>query len=302
MEASLASTAPTEANPATGTSSAGSSTNTCEDIKSRGNELFVKNDFAGAEELYTQAIDQFTDSRAILYTNRSAARLGLNNFTGALEDSERAIAADPTWTKAYYRKATALEKLNRHRDCYLAWRQAAILCEHTAWLQKQIKAASEQWVKKFKVVPIESTEDLMERFKILSNSRQRLSTLAHFWNESTEGERFQHFQFLLTVIGGEGDLSEVNRRLTEKHMQPMPLHNYVDLPRDHIAAWCDYFREQSPEAKTEIMHLIWEALESAEKDAVVADLKVFVARAYELEALMSQSSSGASKVSDDDLD
>jgi tetratricopeptide (TPR) repeat protein len=145
MEASPAATAPTEANPATGTSSAGSSTNTCEDIKSRGNELFVKNDFAGAEELYTQAIDQFTDSRAILYTNRSAARLGLNNFTGALEDSERAIAADPTWTKAYYRKATALEKLNRHRDCYLAWRQAAILCEHTAWLQKQIKAASEHW-------------------------------------------------------------------------------------------------------------------------------------------------------------
>jgi tetratricopeptide (TPR) repeat protein len=281
-----------------------SATPSCEELKSQGNELFIKNDFVGAEALYTRAITEFDGSnndhnKAILYTNRSAARLGRDDYAGALEDSEKAIAYDPTWTKAYYRKATALEKLGRHRECFHTWKLASVYCESTPWLTKQIKSAAAAWVKKFKSCPIESNEDLIERYRILGNTRQRLSTMAHFWNESTAAERFNHFNFLLSVIGGEGQISEVNQRLSESHMQPMPLHNYVDLPRDAIAFWCDYFHEQTPESKTQIMHAIWEVLDNAEKDAVLADLKLFVARAYEMEELLKRGSAVAGGDNDD---
>jgi hypothetical protein len=70
---------------------------------------------------------------------------------------------------------------------------------------KQMDIATATWSKYFRSEPIESKEDFMSRFKILTDSRERLSTLALFWNDSNNDERYHHFTFFLTVIGGEGE-------------------------------------------------------------------------------------------------
>lgn len=267
---------------------------TCEELKSKGNEHFVKSEFAQAEALYTEALEKYDESRVILFTNRAAARIGLEKFLEGLQDCEEAIAQDPTWAKAYFRKSTCLEKLGRLKDSFLAWHAAARHCERNAWLVKQLKQATLSWIKVFRTEPVENEDDfILTRFSLLPDSRHRLSTMAHFWNESTNEERFHHFLFLLTVIGGEGELSEKNRSLTAEMMMPMPLHNYPDLPKENIQSWCDFFASLSVEGKTSIFKRIWDKLDAGERDAVVFDLKVFIARAIEIRALMAQSSSSA---------
>ena len=38
-------------------------------------------------------------------------------------------------------------------------------------------------------------DDFVRRYQMLTDVRERLSTLAHFWNESQEEERLDHFKF-----------------------------------------------------------------------------------------------------------
>jgi serine/threonine-protein phosphatase 5 len=102
-------------------------------IKAKGNDFFVKGDFFNAEQTYTQALEMFDQNNVLLLTNRSAARLGLDNYIGALEDADKAVSLDPKWTKAYFRKATALEKLNRPKEAYETWIDATAHCEPSAW-------------------------------------------------------------------------------------------------------------------------------------------------------------------------
>ena len=105
------------------------------------------------------------------------------------------------------------------------------------------------------------------------------------------------------MIGGEGELSEVNRRVTSSMMHAMPLHNYEDLPRDGIAMWCDFFVALDVVEKTALFKAIWDSLSSPERDAVVADLKLFVARAYEMSALLAQADATSTDTAvDPDLD
>ncbi|CAG8440393.1 5074_t:CDS:10 [Ambispora leptoticha] len=72
--------------------------------RERGNELFKKNDFAGAVKEYTEAIKRNeNDPRA--YSNRAACYTKLMAFQEALKDCETCINLDPTFVKAYIRKA-----------------------------------------------------------------------------------------------------------------------------------------------------------------------------------------------------
>ena len=51
--------------------------------------------------------------RAVLYTNRSAARLKLGEAAKALADAEKALTFNPTYAKAQFRAASALRLLKR---------------------------------------------------------------------------------------------------------------------------------------------------------------------------------------------
>ena len=101
------------------------------------------------------------------------------------------------------------------------------------------------------------------------------------WNESSAEERHSHFQFLLTLIGGQGEQSEQTKEaLSPEYMMPMPLNNYPDLPRENILAWCDWFHMQPGSTKTNIFERIWDCLTSEEQNAVIEDLRVFISQAY----------------------
>ena len=63
-------------------------------------------------------------------------------------------------------------------------------------------------------------------------------------------------------------------------MIAMPLENYPDLPRQHIATWCDWFRNQTIENKTHIFENIWSNLSTEEQTAVIEDLRLFISQAY----------------------
>ncbi|CAG8498015.1 299_t:CDS:10 [Ambispora gerdemannii] len=113
--------------------------------RERGNELFKKNDFAGAVKEYTEAIKRNEkDPRA--YSNRAACYTKLMAFQEALKDCETCISFDPTFVKAYIRKA-AVEFLKKEygkclETCELA-RQHDIEKKHATEILQQIRKCHE---------------------------------------------------------------------------------------------------------------------------------------------------------------
>uniref|UniRef100_A0A7S3QLM3 Phospholipase/carboxylesterase/thioesterase domain-containing protein n=1 Tax=Dunaliella tertiolecta TaxID=3047 RepID=A0A7S3QLM3_DUNTE len=85
-----------------------------EDLRARANELFRLGDALGAMELYSAALaacDEMGDPPEFmdaLYNNRSACKLKLKDYIGALADAQATLAINPKSTKALYRSAVAL--------------------------------------------------------------------------------------------------------------------------------------------------------------------------------------------------
>lgn len=268
-----------------------------EEKKLLANELFSKGQFQEAEALYTEALAVAAENQVVLFTNRAAARLGYKNYQGALEDAQAALQLDSTWLKAYYRKASALEGLNRLDEVFYTWLEAARSCEESAALSKQYRAAEKKWLAVFrgKQFAVKSASDLVERYKLLSEKRERLSTLAHLWNASTKEERLGFFKLLLALIGGQGmnpDQVLQEKEVAAEDMVDMPLDNYPDFPRDRLANWIDYFQSQEAEAKTEIFKTLWSTLKSAEQNDVILDMRIFIAKASEVDGHVSIESPG----------
>ena len=96
-------------------------------LKKEGNEHFKRGSFESAAKCYTTAIDLWMEpkDRAVLYVNRSAARMKQAPEPGctaaalaesALRDAERAIDLDASYPKGFFRRAQALVALGRHVD------------------------------------------------------------------------------------------------------------------------------------------------------------------------------------------
>lgn len=251
-----------------------------EELKNEGNAKFASGDFAEAERIYTSAIDQYGGSH-ILYTNRAAAKFQQSKYRECITDCDQAIVLDSKWVKAYYRKAIAFEKIGDIRSSFETWSDALKACEVNSWLLNQVKSAKSTWLKAFKTQTIISKEDIISRYKLFKDSRERLSTLAHFWNISSAEERLKHLHFFLSMIGGEGKTSVFNTELTADLLTAMPMDNYQDLPKENIKAFCEYFEAQSSEDKTSILKSFWDILTSTEQNTVVTDLKVFVSQSVE---------------------
>ena len=60
-------------------------------------------------------------SNHVLYSNRSAAHAGNQDFDAALTDAERTVAMKPDWPKGYSRKGAALHGLRRYDDAVDAY-------------------------------------------------------------------------------------------------------------------------------------------------------------------------------------
>lgn len=98
-----------------------------DDLRKQGNIHFVKKENKEAVEVYTKALEILNQKDlydgnepkeilGVIYSNRSASYLLLNENEKALSDAENAIKYKPTWDKGYYRKTKALLALNRKKD------------------------------------------------------------------------------------------------------------------------------------------------------------------------------------------
>jgi hypothetical protein len=148
-------------------------------------------------------------------------------------------------------------------------------CEKAALLEAQLTAAKKKWVAAMRTTPVKSIEDASGRFGLLTDSREKLSTIAHFWNESTKAERREHLIRFLTIVGGASGAMVDTSIIREENMIAMPMENYADLPSSRISNWLEFFIGQSSEEKTELLASYWSLLSSPEQNAVVMDLKTF---------------------------
>ncbi|OKL57282.1 hypothetical protein UA08_07560 [Talaromyces atroroseus] len=91
-------------------------------FKEKGNQLFKDADYAGAEEMYSQAI-QMNPKEPSFFTNRAVTRLRLEKWAGAEHDSRIAIDLNggPKATaslKGSYYLSQALLELQRPQEAY----------------------------------------------------------------------------------------------------------------------------------------------------------------------------------------
>ena len=85
---------------------------TAKEWKEKGNALVKEKKYKEALDCYTKSIE-IDPNDPILYSNRSAMHLNLNEFDQALADAEKAISLKPEYAKAYLRKGKALEGLEK---------------------------------------------------------------------------------------------------------------------------------------------------------------------------------------------
>eukprot|EP01060_Flectonema_neradi_P037513 TRINITY_DN7574_c0_g1_i1.p1 TRINITY_DN7574_c0_g1~~TRINITY_DN7574_c0_g1_i1.p1 ORF type:complete len:627 (+),score=117.98 TRINITY_DN7574_c0_g1_i1:48-1928(+) len=85
-----------------------------DDWKSQGAQAFKQKQFEKAVLCYTRATHDTTDRNklAILYTNRATCLYNMELYEHSVLDANRAVAENPQYQKAYYRRGHALAKLN----------------------------------------------------------------------------------------------------------------------------------------------------------------------------------------------
>ena len=91
--------------------------------KEAGNELFKAGDFSNAVKKYTEAIRR-NPKDPKLYSNRAACYTKLMSFDLALKDCDQCIRLEPTFVKAYLRKAKACAAMGQTSKVMSAYERA----------------------------------------------------------------------------------------------------------------------------------------------------------------------------------
>ena len=121
-------------------------------LKKEGNDHFKRGSYEAAAKCYTTAIDLWMEpkDRAVLYVNRSAARLKQSPEPGCtasalaesgLRDAERAMDLDASYAKGHFRRGQALSALRRHADAAEAFRRVLELSPGDAAAQTLLQEA-----------------------------------------------------------------------------------------------------------------------------------------------------------------
>ena len=107
------------------------------------NQPKIDKHYVKAVSGYSAALSLDPNS-AVLFSNRAAAHLKLENYGSALADAGKAIEIDPKYVKAYYRRADAAAGLGRVRDALRDFRTAAKVAPRDPDLQVKLKAAEKE--------------------------------------------------------------------------------------------------------------------------------------------------------------
>ncbi|CAB3403390.1 unnamed protein product [Caenorhabditis bovis] len=158
-----------------------------EQIRDEGNEAMKAQEYAKADELYTEALQLTTDDdkslRPVLYRNRALARLKRDDFEGAQSDCTRALEFNGADVKALFRRALAREQLGLVGPAFMDAKEASRLspgdkaiCEA---LQRLVKANNEK-IKQ--ATSMENRVDEMQRLAFkgeAKDSEQKLTAMSN---------------------------------------------------------------------------------------------------------------------------
>ena len=98
--------------------------------KEEGNEWFKSGEFKKAKISYTKALEQENigqEDKAILFMNRAACALKLDEFQQCVDDCTDALNINPTLEKALYRRAEAYSRLEKFPQAFKDARQVVSL-------------------------------------------------------------------------------------------------------------------------------------------------------------------------------
>eukprot|EP01113_Clastostelium_recurvatum_P046787 TRINITY_DN8251_c0_g1_i1.p1 TRINITY_DN8251_c0_g1~~TRINITY_DN8251_c0_g1_i1.p1 ORF type:complete len:672 (+),score=54.33 TRINITY_DN8251_c0_g1_i1:232-2016(+) len=112
-------------------------------LKADANISFQNGDYEAAAHKYADAIVN-DPSNAILYSNRSATYYHLEMYGAALDDAERAIHFQPSWGKAWGRKAAALLAQHRYAEAIKAYEEGLRCGDSSKVLQDGLQLALSQ--------------------------------------------------------------------------------------------------------------------------------------------------------------
>ncbi|OJJ48886.1 hypothetical protein ASPZODRAFT_1341399 [Penicilliopsis zonata CBS 506.65] len=97
-------------------------------LKVQGNKAFASHDWPTAISFYTQAIEKY-DKEPSFFSNRAQAQIKLEAFGFAIADATKALELDPSYVKAYWRRALANTAILNYREALKDFRAVVKHCE-----------------------------------------------------------------------------------------------------------------------------------------------------------------------------
>jgi hypothetical protein len=224
-----------------------------------------------------------------LYSNRSAAHFELGAFADALADATKAVEANPRWTKAYCRRASALKVLGRHREAHETLAAAHRLEPDDKGIKRLLGEAERAAAAADVRDPVTSVDHFALIFKAVPvGNPLRLATLATWWNLLPPPLRWLVFKRFLVIMAGPKAIDESIPRdeaplphisqFSPEVLTPLPMANYADIAVP--APWVAFASElatRTPADVVELFNRCWDLSSSDEQRAIIADVRTFFA-------------------------
>jgi hypothetical protein len=187
--------------------------------KKRGNRLFAKEDYKGAESAYSEAIE-LEPSEAGFWANRALARIRLKNWDGATEDCNTVLSLDPNNAKAYARLGRCLFEQGHVLDADESYKKAAALDPHLTELKSRWRVDLELeklhnsgdaslMIKAMREsksgIPDETLERMQQRKELAPLWRALKPNPAFLWQSSDGLDRLQADEEMLAAPVDNGD-------------------------------------------------------------------------------------------------